>query len=66
LSVASPRHARVVDLVVDNYHKALARGVVAPEAGVVGAAEPVVCGVEEPLEHYWVRHAGEVPLYVPM
>jgi hypothetical protein len=32
----------------------------------VGVAEPVVCGVEEPLEHHWVRHAGEVPLRVPV
>jgi hypothetical protein len=42
------------------------RGVVAPSARVVGAAELVVCSAEEPLEHHRVRHAGEVPLRIPM
>jgi hypothetical protein len=65
-SVASPRHVRVVRLVVDDHHEALTRGVVAPGAGVVGVAELVVDGVEEPLEHHRVRHAGEVPLRIPM
>jgi hypothetical protein len=32
---------------------------------VVGVAEPVVRGVEEPLEHHWIRYAGEVLLRVP-
>jgi hypothetical protein len=34
---------RAVRLVIDNHHEALTRGVVAPNAGVVGVAEPVVC-----------------------
>jgi hypothetical protein len=41
------------------------RGVVAPGAGVVGVAEPVVRGVEEPPEHHRVRHAEEVPSAYP-
>jgi hypothetical protein len=53
-------------LVVDDHDEALKRGVVAPGTGVVGVAELVVCGIEEPLEHHRVRHAGEVPLRVPM
>jgi hypothetical protein len=57
---------RAVRLVIDNHHEALTRGVVAPNAGVVGVAEPVVCGVEEPLEHHQIRHAREVPLRVPV
>jgi hypothetical protein len=65
-SVASPHHARVVDQVTDGDHEALACGVVASGAGVVGAAEPVVRGIKEPLKHHWVRHAKEVPLHVPV
>jgi hypothetical protein len=65
-SVASLRHVRVISLVVDNHHEALMCQVVASGAGVVGAAEPVVRGIEESLEHHWVRHAGEVPLRVPV
>jgi hypothetical protein len=65
-SVARPRRVHAVGLVVDDHHKALARGVLAPGAGVVGAAKPVVRGIEESLEHHWVWHAGEVPLRVPM
>jgi hypothetical protein len=64
--VASPRRVRAVRLVVNDHHKALTRGVVAPGAGVVGVSEPVVRDIEEPLEHHRVRHAGEVPLRVPM
>jgi hypothetical protein len=26
----------------------------------------VVRGVKKPLEHHWVRHAGEVPLHLPV
>jgi hypothetical protein len=47
----APRHARAVDQVTDGNHEALACGVVASGTGVVGAAEPLVYGVEEPLEH---------------
>jgi hypothetical protein len=47
-------------------HEALACWVVASDAGVVRATEPVVCGVEEVLEHYRVRHLGEVPLGIPV
>jgi hypothetical protein len=64
--VASPCCVRSVGLVIDDHHEALTRGVIAPGAGVVGVAEPVVHDVEEPLEHHRVRHAGEVPLRVPM
>jgi hypothetical protein len=55
-----------VRLVVGDHHEALTRGVVAPGAGVVGVAEAVVRGVKEPPEHHQVRHAGEVPLRVPV
>jgi hypothetical protein len=64
-SVAGPC-IRAICLVVDNHHKALTRGVIAPGAGVIGVAEPVVRGVEEPLEHHQIRHAGEVSLRVPV
>jgi hypothetical protein len=37
-------------------------GIVATDAGGVRAAELVVRDVEEPLEHHWVRHTGEIPL----
>jgi hypothetical protein len=65
-SVTSSLHARAVDQVANGDHEALARGVVAPGAGVVGAIKLVIRGVEEPLEHHWVWHAEEVPLSVPM
>jgi hypothetical protein len=48
-SVTSPRRARAIGLVVDDHHEAL------------GAAEPVVRGIEEPLEDYWVHVDGENP-----
>jgi hypothetical protein len=51
---------------IDDDHEALVCRIVASDDGVIGAAEPVVCGVEEPLEHHRVRHAGEVPLGIPM
>jgi hypothetical protein len=57
---------RAIRLVVDDHLEALTRGVVAPGAGVVRVAELVVCGVEEPLEHHRIQHAGEVPLRVPV
>jgi hypothetical protein len=66
LSVASFRRVRGVCLVVGDHDEALPRGVVAPDAGVVGVAEPVVRGVEEPLEHHRVQYAVEVPLRVPV
>jgi hypothetical protein len=44
---------------VGDHDEALPHGVIAPGAGVVGVAEPVVCGVEEPLEHHRFRYAGE-------
>jgi hypothetical protein len=66
VSVASPCPIRVVDLVIDNNHEALACWVIASRAGVIGASEPVVRGVEEPLEHHWVRYTGEVPLDIPV
>jgi hypothetical protein len=66
LSVAGTRRVGGICWVVGDYDAALPRGVIAPGAGVVGVAEPVVRGVEEPPEHHWVRHAGEVPLRVSM
>jgi hypothetical protein len=51
-SIASPHHVRAVGLVVDDHHEALTCGVVTSNAGVVRVVEPVVRGVEEPLEHY--------------
>jgi hypothetical protein len=62
LSVAGAYHVGGVCWVVGNDDAALPHGIVAPSA----AAEPVVRGVEEPLEHYWVRHTGEVPLRISM
>jgi hypothetical protein len=47
-----PLRVRAVGLVVDDHHEALTCRVVASGAGVVGVAEPVVRGVEEPLEHH--------------
>jgi hypothetical protein len=66
LSVASFRRVRDICLVIGDHDEALPRGAVAPGAGVDEIAEPVVCGVKEPLEHYWVQHAGKVPLRVPV
>jgi hypothetical protein len=66
LFVAGFRRVRGVCLVAGEHDEALSCGVVAPGAGVVGVAEPVVRDVEEPLEHHWVRHAIEVPLRVPV
>jgi hypothetical protein len=51
---------------ISDDHEALTCGVVAFDAGIVGAAKPVVRGVKEPLEHHRVRHAGEVPLGIPV
>jgi hypothetical protein len=62
LSVARFCRVHGVCLVVGEYDEALPRGIVASGAGVVGVAKPVVRGVEEPPEHYWVRHTGEIPL----
>jgi hypothetical protein len=53
-------------MVIDINHEALTCWVVASDAGVVGATEPVVHGFEEPLEHHWVQYAGEVPLDIPV
>jgi hypothetical protein len=64
LSVANFRRVRGVCLVVGDHDEALPRGVVAPDVGVVGVAEPVVRGVEEPLEHHRFQYAVEVPLRV--
>jgi hypothetical protein len=66
LSVAGFCRVRVVCLVVSEYDEALPRGVVGPDAGVVGVAELVVRGIKKPPEHHWVGHAGEVPLRVPV
>jgi hypothetical protein len=66
LSVAGAWYVGGICWVVGNDDAALPRGVVAPSAGVVVVAEPVVRGVEEPPEHYWVRHTGEVPLRISM
>jgi hypothetical protein len=66
LSVAGFCRVRGVFLVIGKHDEALPRGVIAPGAGVVGVAEPVVRGIEKPPEHHWVRHAGEVPLRVPV
>jgi hypothetical protein len=66
LSVAGFCRVHGVCLVVSEYDEALPRGVVGPDTRVVGVVEPVVRGVEEPPEHHWVRHAGEVPLCIPV
>jgi hypothetical protein len=47
-------------MIVGDDREALACRIVASDAGVFGAAELVVRGVEELLEHHWVWHAGEV------
>jgi hypothetical protein len=64
--VAGPCPVRVVGLVIDHNHEALACWVVASFVGVVGVTKRVVHGVEKPLEHHWVRYAGEVPLGIPV
>jgi hypothetical protein len=64
--LAGPRSACVVHRDADGDHEALARGIVATGAGGVGVAEPVVRGVEEPLEHHRVWYTREVPLCVPV
>jgi hypothetical protein len=51
LSVAGFCNVRGIRLVVGKHDEALLRGVVAPGAGVVGVAEPVVHDIEEPPEH---------------
>jgi hypothetical protein len=66
LSVAGFCRVRGVCLVVGEHDEALPHGIVASGAGVVGVAKPVVRGIEEPSEYHWVRHAGEVPLRVPV
>jgi hypothetical protein len=48
VSVTSPCPVRIVGLVIDDNHEALACWVIASGAGVIGAAEQVVRGVEEP------------------
>jgi hypothetical protein len=53
-------------MVIENNHEALTCWVIASDAGVVRVAEPVVRGVEVPLEHHWVQYAGEVPLGIPV
>jgi hypothetical protein len=47
-------------------HETLTCRIVAFDAGVVGAAEPVIHGVEELLEHHLVWYTGEVPLGIPV
>jgi hypothetical protein len=64
-SVASSCRVHAVRVVVDDHNEALMHGVVAPGAGVVGVVEPVIRGIEEPLEHHRFRHAGEVPHRIP-
>jgi hypothetical protein len=59
LSVASFHRVRGICLVVSDHDEALPRRVVAPSAGVVGVAEPVIRGVKEPLEHHWVSGTPE-------
>jgi hypothetical protein len=65
-SISITRSVRVVGVFIDDDHKALARGVIAPDAGVIGTAEPVIRGVEESLEHHGVRYAGEFPLGITL
>jgi hypothetical protein len=55
-SFANPRCIRSADHVAYAVHEVLAFGTVASGAGGVRVA-PVVRGVEEPLEHHWIRHA---------
>jgi hypothetical protein len=65
-SLAIPRHICPVNHVADSAHEALTFGTVASCAGGVRVAEPVVYNVKEPLEDYRIRHAGEIPLRVPV
>jgi hypothetical protein len=51
---------------VDGDYKTLAHGVVASGTRVIVVAEPLVCGVEEPLEHHRVWYTREVPLGIPV
>jgi hypothetical protein len=53
-------------VIVGDHDAALPHGVVAPGAGVIGVAEPVVCGIKEPPEHHWVGYTGEIPLRIPV
>jgi hypothetical protein len=53
-------------MLISDDHEALTCRIIASDAGVVRAVEPVVCGVKEPLEHHRVRYAGEVPLGIPV
>jgi hypothetical protein len=62
--VSVTRSIRAVSVLVDDDHEALAREVIASDARVIGAAIPVVCGVEEPLEHHGVRYTEEIPISV--
>jgi hypothetical protein len=55
-----------VRLIIGDHDATQPRGVVAPGAGVVGVAEPVVHGIEVQPEHYWVGYTGEIPLLIPM
>jgi hypothetical protein len=65
LSVARSCQGCAVDVVTDGDHEAISCGVMTAGARGVRVAEPVVRGVEEMLEHHWVRHTREVPLHVP-
>jgi hypothetical protein len=51
---------------IGDNHETLTCLVVASDAGVIGVAEPVVCGIEEPLEYYWIWYTREVPLGIPV
>jgi hypothetical protein len=62
--VSVVRSIRAAGVFVDDNDKTLTRGVIAPNAGVIGTAEPVVRGVEESMEHHGVWYTGEVPLGV--
>jgi hypothetical protein len=64
--VAGARCTSGVCWVVGDNDAALPRGIVASRARVVRIAEPIVHDIEEPPEHYWVRHAGEIPFRVPV
>jgi hypothetical protein len=59
LSVARFCRISGIRLIVGDHDATLPRGDVAPDTGVVGVAEPVVRGVKEPPEHYWVGHTGK-------
>jgi hypothetical protein len=53
---------RGIRLVVGKHDEALLRGVVAPGAGVVGVAEPVVRDIEELPEHDVNEHQVKFPM----